>query len=427
LRPDPRDRYPTATALANDLRRHVADLPLRGVPNRSPVERWRKWRRRAPQALSRNLILVAFLVASFAAGASLFVSYRQRLRDIDLALAEGRAHLDGRRFAEAARALRHGLALALSLPGAGRLKEELDEGLALASWNEKALELHRLAELIRLRYGLALPAREEALALIGKVGEIWQARGVLTRPPGGPGDSEVERTIKVDLLEVLTFWAELRRRLATPEDVERARREVDRVLAEAEAELGPSPTLQRTRREGGQGRAETAVDPASTRTPGSAWDFLDLGRRSLRSGELEQASRQLRAGLDLRPEDFWLNFYLGLCAYREKNFGDAVHAFHVCIALSPGTAECFYNRGLANEGLGQAREALLDYARALELKPGFTDAALNRGGLLYKQGRLEEAKTVLEQSRHSASPDKVGEIDRILALIVRARRGESRQ
>ena len=36
------DRYPDAAALAGDLRRHLADLPLRGVPNRSWAERWRQ-------------------------------------------------------------------------------------------------------------------------------------------------------------------------------------------------------------------------------------------------------------------------------------------------------------------------------------------------------------------------------------------------
>src|SRR5262249_57978758 len=53
LAPDPRERYPDAAALAADLRRHLTDLPLQGVRNRSLVERWRKWRRRRPSAPTR--------------------------------------------------------------------------------------------------------------------------------------------------------------------------------------------------------------------------------------------------------------------------------------------------------------------------------------------------------------------------------------
>jgi len=39
------ERYPDTAALASDLRRHLADLPLHGVGNRSLRERWGKWRR----------------------------------------------------------------------------------------------------------------------------------------------------------------------------------------------------------------------------------------------------------------------------------------------------------------------------------------------------------------------------------------------
>jgi serine/threonine protein kinase len=51
LAAEPGNRYPDSDALAADLRRHLADLPLRGVPNRSWAERWRKWRRRQGRAL----------------------------------------------------------------------------------------------------------------------------------------------------------------------------------------------------------------------------------------------------------------------------------------------------------------------------------------------------------------------------------------
>src|SRR5205085_1114616 len=48
LAPEPSSRYEDAATLADDLRRHLNDLPLRGVKNLSLVERWSKWRRRRP-------------------------------------------------------------------------------------------------------------------------------------------------------------------------------------------------------------------------------------------------------------------------------------------------------------------------------------------------------------------------------------------
>ena len=68
LASDPDGRYPDAASLAEDLRRHMADLPLRGVPNRSLPERWRKWRRHRPDALFRTqaLLLASCLAATLA-------------------------------------------------------------------------------------------------------------------------------------------------------------------------------------------------------------------------------------------------------------------------------------------------------------------------------------------------------------------------
>jgi serine/threonine protein kinase/Flp pilus assembly protein TadD len=56
LATDPNQRYASAAALAEDLRCHLNDRPLRNTPNRSLLERWQKWRRRQPSALSRWLL-----------------------------------------------------------------------------------------------------------------------------------------------------------------------------------------------------------------------------------------------------------------------------------------------------------------------------------------------------------------------------------
>jgi len=61
LADDPKERYRDMSALAADLRRHLADLPLVGVRNRSLTERWRKWRRRSPHGFARiGMLLTVF-------------------------------------------------------------------------------------------------------------------------------------------------------------------------------------------------------------------------------------------------------------------------------------------------------------------------------------------------------------------------------
>lgn len=419
---DPRDRYPDAACLANDLRRHLGNLPLRGVPNRSWAERWRKWRRRRPSALSRGLILTVLAISLAAAALSGWFVYRQRVHNVEAALAQGRAYVNSHQPLDAAQVLRQGLALAGYLPRVRSLRLALDEELALALREAKADELHRLAELVRLRYGVAAPPAEEAQSLIRLVPIIWQARDSLTRPVSGQSETESDRTVRTDLLDLAVVWAAFRVRFATEPEAEEAKKEALRIIDEAEALLGPSPALKRDRRIYTNALGLANSDSLPRVEPRSAWEHYDLGRSYLRSGKLKRAAEQFQLGLDLRPQDFWLNFYQGLCAYRLGQFDPAVNAFRVCVALSPETAECYYNRALAYQALGQLDQSLADYSRALTLNRMLTDAALNRGIIHYRQGRNTDAVADLELARsNTSSRTTLGVIHFNLALVHQAR------
>jgi serine/threonine protein kinase/Tfp pilus assembly protein PilF len=374
LRTDPRDRYTDAAALAADFRRHLNHLPLKGVANRSPLERWRKWRHRRPSALPRNLIFLVAAASALAAAALGSVAYRQRVADIEAALGTGRDYLQQRQYAEAAEVLKRGLTLAVPTPAVGRLKQVLEEELLRVQRNEKAAELHRLADLIRFRYGLAPKPSDEATALLRRGRGIWDARALLVEPRAAhPGDGEIDRTIRTDLLDFVTVWADLRVRLAPEAEADNARREALTWLDEAITILGPGPAVVRLRTALAQalGMAVPADGPVSE--PESAWEHCDLGRSYLRSGDLVRAAAEFQTALEIRPQDFWPNFYQGLCVYQLGRFEDAIDAFRVCIALAPETAECYYNRALAYEAAGDKARALRDYTRALDLDRSMGD------------------------------------------------------
>jgi tetratricopeptide (TPR) repeat protein len=422
LNHDLRVRYPDAASLANDLRRHLGNLPLRGVPNRSWAERWHKWRRRRPTALSRGLILLVVAGSLAASAASVGFGYRQRVNNVTAALDQGRAYLESHQPLEAAQVLRQGLALTEHLPGAGSLRRALDKELALALRESKAAELHRLAEFIRFRYGTAAPPAEEAHSLICLGRAIWPARRSLVRPIHGRPETESDRTVRTDLLDLAVIWAALRVRSATKSEAAEARKEALRILDEAEALLGPSPALQRDRHAYAKALGLANSSSRPTVQPQSAWERYDLGRSYLRSGKLERAAEQFQLGLDLRPQDFWLNFYQGSCAYRLRRFEEAVNAFRVCIALAPESAECYYNRALAYQALGRLDRSLADYDQALRRNRLLIDAALNRGIIQYRQGRYPEALTDLELARsNTSSPTVLGVIHYNLALVHLAR------
>jgi eukaryotic-like serine/threonine-protein kinase len=398
---DAADRYHDALSLATDLRCHLADLPLRGVPNRSPAERWRKWRRRRPQGLPLTAFLVVLSCASLAAGIWVWTGYRHRVGESRAFLEEGRAHLRHGQYSAADTAFRHGMGLVANLPFVDSERRELQRGLDAATRRDKAAELHQLAEMIRIRFAVAPPAPEEARRLMDRVRVVWRARGLLRLQDRARSRPELDETIKSDMVEILSFWRDLRIRLATPSERDAARRESAQVLAEAEAEFGPLPSLSQISEANLQDDGQTEKVPA--RTPSTASDYYELGRSLLKVGDYQRASQQFQRGLELLPQDFWLNFYEGLCAYRTGKFDAAVHAFHICIVLSPKTAECYYNRGLANQELGNLSKALRDYDQALKLNPKLVGAALNQGVVQYRQGHLKEATTSLEQALGTAS------------------------
>jgi eukaryotic-like serine/threonine-protein kinase len=419
---DPHDRYPDAATLASDLRRHVADLPLRGVANRSWAERWRKWRRQHPSALSRRSLILLVLAALIGVAASLGFAYRQRVDQIEVALARGRAHLDRYQYAEAEDALREGLTLVDHLPGVVRQRRRLQGELDLALSGRQAEELHSLAEMIRFRYGLSPPPPEEAQPLIRLARKTWQARNSLLHRLGDLREPDIDRRVQTDLIDLVVLWADLRVRYAPANEADQARQEAIGILTEVEALLGSSISLDRERRAYARTPEPDSASANPLAEPRSAWEHYDLGKFYLRSGKLDLAAEQFRRGLELRPQDFWLNFYEGLCHYWLKRFEGAANAFRVCIALSPETAECYYNRALAYQALGQLDRALADYNRALELNPKLTDAALNRGMLHYRQGHHRDAIADMERAlATTTSRSALGLIHYNLALIHLAR------
>src|SRR5262249_6480861 len=109
---DPKDRYPTASALAADLRRHLMNLPLRGVPNRSWRERWRKWRKRRPMGVPLGLAVAAVVLA----GTVLIVQGDRQVGRARGALSASQLLLDQGRYREAAEASRTGEALLEGVP-----------------------------------------------------------------------------------------------------------------------------------------------------------------------------------------------------------------------------------------------------------------------------------------------------------------------
>jgi serine/threonine protein kinase/Tfp pilus assembly protein PilF len=340
-----RDRYGGAADLAADLRRHLNHEPLRGVPNRSRTERWRKWRRRRPHALPLAAMAVAVV----------------------LALA----------------ALAGGAAAWLRQDPVGQT-EQAEQARADAERERLGGQLHRLADRLRGGYGTGAPASPELVRLDADFRDLWGRRAEIAERVGA------ERA-RADLLDVALCWCDLHVSRAG-DGVPAARREALAVLAEAEALFGPDPVLAHERQR--HGGAPTRPG----REARTAWEHMALGRSCLRAGNWDEAAAHLDESLRLEPAGLWPNFYRGLCWHHAGRYQEAVTAFSVCVGAAPDSAACCCNRALAFAELGRTREALRDCDRALQLDPALAAAALNRGILHYREGRLADAVTDLERA-----------------------------
>ena len=377
-------------ALATDLRRHLADLPLLGVRNRSLTERWRKWRRRSPDGIARAgmLLTVCTAVAAVVVGmGSLFLQKSEHVRD---ALTEARLQEANNEWPAALRTLQRAQSMAGRFFFRDELKKELqdelrraEQGLAEAERLATIRALHELAEQLRFLHGTTSLPQGDLLRLEASCRDLWMKRDqIVVRL--SPADAVIGPGVRDDLLDIVLCWTDLQLQLAKPADQPAARREALAELEQAEAVCGPSAVLDEARAQLGQFQVFTS------RQPQTAWEHYALGRLLLRTGAIDRAAAEIRQAVLLEPQGLWPNFYQGLCAYRLGHFGEATTAFSVCIGAAPKAASCFYNRGRSFAALGDADRALSDYDQALRFDPTLAAAALNRGLLLLRAGRFAE-------------------------------------
>ena len=79
----------------------------------------------------------------------------------------------------------------------------------------------------------------------------------------------------------------------------------------------------------------------------------------------------------------------GIAYYDLGNYKQAIEDYNRAIEIKPDYADAYYNRGIAYNGLGNYRQAIEDYNRAIEIKPGYAKAYINRGNAYYRPRQLQ--------------------------------------
>ncbi len=136
-------------------------------------------------------------------------------------------------------------------------------------------------------------------------------------------------------------------------------------------------------------------------------EHRNLGVAFYKSAMYDEAVREFRRVMELRPEDEVSEFHLGLCAMRDARYADAERHFRALVSRGIRRATAQANLSLALERLGRGHEAREAARTAHGLAPRHAGVTLHLATLLVRHGELVEARRLLstvEDMRARALP-----------------------
>jgi tetratricopeptide (TPR) repeat protein len=362
LHKDPARRYPSARAVADDLRRFLDGKPIMARPTPAWEHAW-KWCRRRPTHAALVAVTLLLLAGGTVAAVVRGRVERERvagLRDrVEQLVTEGQAALVRQDDDAAEARFREAWVLVQGEPALR------DYQTGVAGWLD-----HSRRAINRQHWKQRVPPREYD----EKRDEALLRSLLLDSDPPAAREAvaaALELTLPHD-----PAWRQERELLAAV-DAELVRTEggAARALARLdETAEGPS-RLFHARRAGyleELGRGEEAAAErrrAEKLPPGDTAARLLAGADRLRRRDFAAAAREFEAVLDAEPEHFTARLFLALCALHRDRPGEAKVGLTACIAQRPRFGWCYLYRGRCAERLGDAAAARRDFDRAAELQP----------------------------------------------------------
>jgi serine/threonine protein kinase/tetratricopeptide (TPR) repeat protein len=422
LEKTPADRYATAGALAEDLRRFLADEPVRA---RRPTlaQRLRRWGRRH-QPLVWSATVFGLLGTGGVAAGLVWLAHDQAAREVaalaqqvTLAREIDAALTEARRLREQARGSRDVAVWAQALAMARRAEALAERGpvdpgqaeqvrtlLHELGEEEKdqrllaALDAARLAQTAtdvannRFTFERALPLYREGLRAYGlSVGE----------PPAAEAAAWIQArpaAVREALVAALDEWIVL---------AEGPRRQVPephldwlRAVVEAADPDGWGKVYRTALAEKDEAQRRAALEQLAgtidvRQLPAQL--LSTLAWRLQKAGAGASAVGLLRRAQEAYPGDFMINQRLGMALHNQRpaDLGGAARFLTAAVALRPDSPGAYLNLGLVLADQGKTDEAIAAYRRALALDPTYAMAYVCLGVALMKQGKSEEALTDL--------------------------------
>jgi serine/threonine protein kinase/Flp pilus assembly protein TadD len=418
---EPERRYANAGEMANDLRRFLADRPIRA--RRLPwLERIWRWRRR--NAMVANLAtLIAVLVLLLASGAG-WVARDRALRETALdaqvsrTLESAEARLAESKWPEAEEAL---VRVEKLLAAAGRNQrparlQELRRELAMARRLDDTYSRPRSEVMVNgLPEGNSFAqANDRAYA------QTFREYGIdpATADVADVAEQIRSRAIRLDLARALDSWS-AQRRLASTNEMPSWRQLLE-IAETADPDEKRNQLRTALRNDDRKALKELAAladvhqwPPETLLLVGRALaDYLSDPNQAV--ALLQKAQRQY-------PGDLWINDAVAWYCYsavRPPRLDDAARYYTAALAIRPNSHYLRNCLGRVFATKGAYAEAEAEFARATELQPYYPAPWFNRGIIYAHLKRWDDAfaccrEAIRLKPDHASSYYALGEVFRI--------------
>ena len=407
LSKDPKRRYASAAALAEDIHRFQRPEPIAARPA-GIIERAGKWIDRRP-ALAATIFASVILTILGVSAAFWFITDRAatiRATEVDLqevADAENRSDWAAAASAlDRARVRMHDHAIQSLRDHLDSEQTDLDFAQRLESigLNRTAWVENRFSHLFDYSHADAAYSAAFREGGIGSVGD--DSGSVAARITGS--------NAKPALIAALDDWA------ICVTDPDRRR-----WLFEVARATDPDPT----------GWRDCARDPSVSNSPTALTQLAEsdaavnqparllaaLGERLEDAGANVEATNFLRRVQAQYPSDFWANFTLGDALRKSGNCAESVRYYQAAIALRPRSTVAIGNLGMALAADNRVAEAVQQFREEIAIDPESSHAHYSLGLALRQLGNIDEALTELSDSVRLEPDNANHQYNLALALV----------
>jgi serine/threonine-protein kinase len=452
LQKEPERRYTSAAALADDFKRFGEGRPIQARPV-GWVERSWRWGRRNPATAA--LIGTALALVGLAISGGMWAAQQRGERRAEAAQRDRELRIEVGTFVSQAATLRQGF----HFQEAQQLLTQARQRLEMAGPDDLRGKVRQAGDDLDLAVRLD-GARAQAATLVdGRYepagAEPLYASAFADSGLGREGDDCAAvaarargSAVRAEIVAALDDWAsitpDLRRRVwllavACETDQNTARnglrqselwqdpKKLTRLIGNTNAdELTPqlATALGRVVREG-RGDAIALLTAAQSRFPQDYWLNYELGMALYQVHRWDEALGYLRVALALRPDVSEAHCAVGADLRALKRWDEALGHLHEALRIDPKSSMAQSNIATALHAMGRVDEAIPYFERSLNINPKSVTTHSNFGGALRDKGRLDEAIDQFQQAVRLDPKYAIGQINLGIVLYTKRRLEEA--